>query len=275
MWFYENVTRAPVAEIAKRLSSTSDVRYANSAPEQLGFPERRPRVHMCGINHHKCVWVGPAQSSFPAALQSFRGRSCELTGDAFCVAPEEDVHAMVRDMIQKHNTTLPPGWEGKQMTEYMTELLPSGSIDRLAEYEHENSQQLAASAHGIGVCDLEHHPGSRGPVVGSLWPATLTHHQMYVFSLKRLATPGESFAAQGFDWFPEVSGGRRISPLKEIVADLPCRHQKMLVGNSMHVPSMMPFMLFCFAHIWKKGDLQKLPRPVPPAAASDTDPVEA
>ena len=64
---------------------------------------------MCGINHHKCVWVGPAQSSFPAALQAFRGRSCELTGDAFCVAPEEDVYDMVRDMARKHNTTLPLG----------------------------------------------------------------------------------------------------------------------------------------------------------------------
>ena len=69
---------------------------------------------------------------------------------------------------------------------------------------------------------------------------------MYVFSLKRLATLGESFAAQGFDWFPEVAGGRRITRLKEIVADLPCRLQTMLVGNSMHVPSMMSFMLFCF-----------------------------
>ena len=98
---------------------------------------------------------------------------------------------------------------------------------------------------------------------------------MYVFSLKRHATPVESFAAQGFDWFPEVAGGRRITPLKEIVRDLPCRHQKMLVGNSMHVPSMMSFTLFCFAHIWKKGDLQKLPRPVPAAAANDTDPAEA
>ena len=82
---------------------------------------------------------------------------------------------------------------------------------------------------------------------------------MYVFSLKRLTTPGESFAAQGFDWFPEVSGGRPICPLKEIVANLPHRHQKMLIGNSMHVPSMMSFMLFCFAHITKKDDLQKLP----------------
>ena len=97
---------------------------------------------------------------------------------------------------------------------------------------------------------------------------------MYVFSLKRLATLDESFAAQGFDWFPEVSGGRRISPLKEIVADLPCRHQKMLVGNSMHVPSMMSCMLFCFAHIRKKDDLQKLPRPVTGIGkeADDTDP---
>ena len=273
MWFYENVTRAPVAEMAKRLSSTSDVRYVHSSPEHLGFPERRPRVHMCGINHHKCVWVGPTQSSFAAALQAFRGRSCELTGDAFCVAPEADVYDMVRVMARKHNTTLPLGWQGKQMTEYMTELLPSGSIDRLAEYEHENSQQLAANVHGIGVCDLEHHPESRGPVAGALWPATLTHHQMYVFSLKRLATPGESFAAQGFDWFPEVAGGRCITPLKAIVEGLPYRHQKMLVGNSMHVPSIMSFMLFCFAHIRKKDDLQKLPRPVTGIgmAADDTD----
>ena len=107
------------------------------------------------------------------------------------------------------------------------------------------------------------------------WPATLTHHRMFVFSLKRLATPGESFAAQGFDWFPEVSGGRRISPLKEIVADISCRHQKMLIGNSMHVPSMMSFMLFCFAHIWKKDDLQQLPRAVPAAAAHDAELGEA
>ena len=110
-------------------------------------------------------------------------------------------------------------------------------------------------------------------MAGALWPATLTHHQMYVFSLKRLATPGESFAAQGFDWFPEVAGGRRITPLKAIVEGLPYRHQKILVGNSMHVPSMMSFMLFCFAHIRKKDDLQKLPRPVIGSgkAADDTD----
>ena len=97
---------------------------------------------------------------------------------------------------------------------------------------------------------------------------------MFVCSLKRLATPGESFAAQGFDWFPEVAGGRRITPLKEIVADLPYRHQKMLVGNSMHVPSMMSFMLFCFAHIRNKDDLQKSPRPVTGIGkeADDTDP---
>ena len=41
----------------------------------------------------------------------------------------------------------------------------------------------------------------------------------------------------------------------------------------MHVPSMMSFMLFCFAHIRKKDDLQKLPRPVTGIgmAADDTD----
>ena len=98
MWFYNNVTRAPVAEMAERLSSTSNASYAHSSPEGLGFFER----------------------SSPAALQSFMWRSCELMGDAFCVAPEDDVHDMVRDMINKHNTTLPPAEEGKHMTEYMT-----------------------------------------------------------------------------------------------------------------------------------------------------------
>ena len=94
---------------------------------------------------------------------------------------------------------------------------------------------------------------------------------MFVFSLKRLTTPGESFAAQGFDWFPEVAGGRCITPLKAIVEGLPYLHQKMLVGNSMHVPSIMSFMLFCFAHIRSKADLEKLSPAMPAASADDDD----
>ena len=100
--------------------------------------------------------------------------------------------------------------------------------------------------------------------------AMLTHHQMYNFEKQRLTTPDESFAAQGLDWFPKVSGGRQVTALKSIVEKLPYRVQKHVVGNSMHVPSMLSFMLFCFAHIRSKADPEKLP-PAMPAAPADDD----
>ena len=80
-------------------------------------------------------WAHPR--SIPGSVALLQGRSFELMGEAFLVAPEEDVHAMVRDMSNNRGSTLPPGWEEMMMTEYMTALLPSGAIDRLAEYEQQ------------------------------------------------------------------------------------------------------------------------------------------
>ena len=94
---------------------------------------------------------------------------------------------------------------------------------------------------------------------------------MYNFVKQRLTTPGESFATQGFDWFPEVSGGRQVTALKSIVEKLPHRVQRHVVGNSMHVPSIISFMLFCFAHIRSKADLEKLSPAMPAASADDDD----
>ena len=271
VFFFENVWKYPADKLALKLDATHEVRHAVESPDNDGFPVRRVRTNMCGVNRLTHVWTGPSQEDFPAALQDFRGRACELTGDAFCVAPAEDINAMILEMSKERNTSLPRGWEEKPMVEIMSSLLPIGAIDRLAEHEAVRLESMAKEGADIVIVDLEQHPGSRGPQGGALWPAMLTHHQMYNFVKQRLTTPGESFAAQGLDWFPEVSGGRQVTALKSIVEKLPHHMQKHAVGNSMHVPSIISFMLFCFAHIRSKADLEKLSPAMPAASADDDD----
>eukprot|EP00974_Lingulodinium_polyedra_P014095 1364276-Lingulodinium_polyedra.AAC.1 len=113
-------------------------------------------------------------------------------------------------------------------------LLPPGAMSRLGAYENMHTQEAEANGNDTLLCDVNQNPGTKGPRAGFLWPSMLTRHQIFSFGKQRLATPGESCAALGLDWYSALSGGRKLTHLKAATEGLQSRKLKFMCGNSMH-----------------------------------------
>ena len=180
-----------------------------------------------------------------------------IRGDVYFQAPAEEVDDMVSELARgsrKHH--LPKNWKGVRMLdsrESLCAMFPVKTLARLGEHE-----RLAPSDGSAYICDLEHHPGSKGPVSGSMFCSQLTHNRIFSFGVGRLATPNECLSAMGFDCYPELSGGRPPSPVVSAWADLPDGAKRFLSGKSVNIPSAVTFMLFCLAHTARRADFNVL-----------------
>ena len=210
-------------------------------------------------------------ASSTKALQTWRGRSCELTGGVFFQASDEDVKDYILELNKIRRCSLPLGWEEQGMHKLLPAILPPGAVGRLGAYEKMFMQETEANGTDTLLCDLNQNPGTKGPRAGLLWPSMLTQHQIFSFGKERLATPGESFAALGLDWYEALSGGRELSQLKEATNGVQPRKLKFMCGNSMHAPSIITFLLFALSHVVRKDDLQQLPHGLPECQDEDEE----
>ena len=115
------------------------------------------------------------------------------------------------------------------------------------------------------ICELDHHPGC-GPRQGPLFPSICAHANMFSVKKQRIALPSELFLALGLDVFPAVSNNRGASPMLDPLRSLSIRQQKVLAGNSMHIPMMSYWILYVLSNCVRVDELSKMSKWTPPMA---------
>ena len=229
-------------------------------PTALGFPMRRKRVFTFGIEKSKWVWVGPTDPpDVQAEFEALFGAQCELPGDIFLQAQEEDVHAFARWKASQRKRKLPEDFENMPMRSYLPLLLPPGAMVRLSQYDKARRQKDEWS--GCFLADLDHNIDC-GPGCGHLMPALDTHPNIFSFTLNRLAIGEELLQAQGVDFYPVLSGNRGQSPLTDVFNHFHDRHLRFFAGNAIHIPAYFCWILYCLGSVRPAAELHKLPASV-------------
>ena len=89
-WLGESSDRFAVEEEARQpMDDTHRVLRVVFGPLEMGIPIRRRRALMAGLSRRTVVWTGPQG---PAAIQAEFdfSRTCELSGDVFLLAEQEE-----------------------------------------------------------------------------------------------------------------------------------------------------------------------------------------
>jgi hypothetical protein len=271
LYFSENSDRYPVEEKQKQpLQETHHVVSVRISPRDLGFPMRRRRLFTAGLCKRKWIWTGPSTCE-QVETEFFKlfGSTCELTGDVYYAAASEEIEQMVVQMSTKRRKTLPEGWRDMQMSEYMHLISSPSGMVRKGQYE--NLLHVKQSLGGSFLADLDHNIGF-GPTAGPDMPSLDTHPTIFSWLRGRLATPMELLAAQGVDMYPELSGGRLVSPLRTIFKKYSSNQVRFMAGNSMHIPTHAVWMLYVISHMVKRSDHSGLEAQLgPPNVDSELD----
>lgn len=255
------------------LKDTHELLYIIAGPSTLGFLVRRQRVLGACINRRRLIWTGPRDAASMQAefIQKF-GSVVVASGMHFMRATPDEVSSWEAKRARSRKATLPNDYRRCPQTEYLHKLIPPSAMEHKIEYEH-----LMARSGGNDpfFCDLDHYCG-RGPAPGTMFPTALTHNTVFCFRTgenmmhSRLAVTGECLASQGLDIYTSASGGRPLSPLRDILLGLPDVAARRLVGNAMHIPSSALWMAYVFGNCRKVQDAFALPFE-PQAHVTDLD----
>ena len=266
-YFSENSGQYPVdQQQAQLLSGTHTVKYIITGPEMLGFPMHRPRMFSFGFDKSRWAWIGGPneQEEF---LELF-GATCELPGDVYLAATQEEIISFVTLEAQRRNQALPEGFEDMDMREYLTCLLPPGCLVRLGQYEASKKDRQSVAGHFMA--DLNQNIGF-GPASGPEVPSLNTHPCIFSWSLQRLALSQELLQAQGIDFYHSLSGGRPLSPLTEVFRAFNDHTLRMFAGNAIHVPSYTAWMMYCASRVTSRERHSRRAPAMPAADDGDGD----
>ena len=79
-------------------------------------------------------------------------------------------------------------------------------------------------------------------------------------------------AAQGVDMYPELSGGRLLSPLRTLFKKYSSNQVRFMAGNSMHIPTHAAWMLYVISHMLKRSEHSGMEAQLgPPNVESELD----
>ena len=78
------------------MDDTHWVLHVVFGPLEMRIPIRRRRALMAGLNRRTMVWTGQQDlAAIQAEFESLFNRTCELSGDVFFLAEQEEVHQWV------------------------------------------------------------------------------------------------------------------------------------------------------------------------------------
>ena len=89
----EEVCQYPIVKKQVDSLKSHTIRYVRAHPDGEGVPSNRHRLNAYACNNRTSVWTGPEQEHFQERLQLFRNRTCELTGEVFLQASEDEISA--------------------------------------------------------------------------------------------------------------------------------------------------------------------------------------
>ena len=146
------------------------------------------------------------------------------------------------------------------MEDYLTCLATPRQAARKNELDKLYQETRRSDTSAFFAC-LEQSTSFQKP--SHLFHPLVTHNKIWSWTKERLVTPGECFAASGLDWYESLAGDRSLTPLKQVFQDLSIGQLQKLVGNSLHIPSIGTFMLYCFCHLERRSDHERLAPSLP------------
>ena len=218
LFFSECSSRYPMqARQQRTFEDTHKVVSIKVSPHSLGHPMRRERNFSAGLNRNKYVWVGPeSHDEVQRQFDEFFGRTLEVTGDVYMVAPDDEVESYVMELAAKRKLPLPPQWATAPMKEYLHLIVDRTNVQHFRVYDQLVGER--GSIAGAHSADLEQSPDFYGS--GPHMPPLNTHSVIFDWKKQRLATPMELVQAMGVDSFPEFYIGRPRSRLADCLAPI-------------------------------------------------------
>eukprot|EP00971_Amphidinium_carterae_P208683 4140419-Amphidinium_carterae.6 len=130
--------------------------------------------------------------------------------------------------------------------EVLSSCLPSGAVARRAEWAELRARQAVP---GPYLCDLDHHPNTRGPQGGHLFPTLVTHSSTYSFAKERLVTNMELFGVHGLGVHTSSVSDATRYPHLDFLRALPRAQQQSLIGNSLLLPAVAAVTLYFLSNL--------------------------
>ena len=227
---------------------SSNEEAVRTGPGVLGWPLRRQRALMVGINLMQLVWAGPAsseavQADFAAKFfrpQRAHPRSLMLASEAEIV---EEYQALAR----RRGFAVEPEEVKPQMDEtLLAKLCSPGALLRRKEWQGVRAE---SGNPRFFVSDLDQHPRNRGGGGNDkAFPVLITHGSLLVdddeTETSRFLTSYEHLSLQGFSMH-----GAAPSVMRQVAMDLSIPQRKAVAGNGMHVPTMACWMYYVLSNI--------------------------
>lgn len=260
--FIECAEDYPVeSKVKDQLYGISVVKHLIAGPSSIGFPVRRVRTFAAACNLKTVVWVGPQTTEgIHAEFHALFGRACDVNGDIFMCAREEEVIANIQRLTQQRkNKVFSHQIDANDTVDLLVKMYPQGVLNRKAEYDkvYESDSKFYGE-HGAYLADLAHHMG-QGPAGGTFFPTASTHPMVFSWKKKRMALPAEVLTSQGLDMYPELCGRRGLSKLGRTMRSQLSDPQLMFAaGNSAHIPLISAWMMYVFSNLMLVSEFYKI-----------------
>jgi hypothetical protein len=265
-YFSECAETYPTLQKQGPLASSHFQVSVRTGPEAMGFPTRRLRSFGAGVNRSTHVWVGPSVDKVQEDFANTFHRSIVLTGEVFLQASLRDIHDNSRALAAVRKKCLPEDFQSCEYSEYLDILAPPGVVMIKAEYE---AAFAADTLTPPFFADLAHHP-FKGPAHGAFIPVLDTHPKTFTWNApspmqgERFLLPSELLASLGNDVYPSLSAGRSLSSLPSLLAKHPLAKQLMMIGNSIHAPTLAAWIYYVLGNSVPLERFNAMPGQVPP-----------
>jgi hypothetical protein len=247
MFFQENADTYPWREkLAAPLASTHAILQVYFGPQVGGYPVRRSRSFVAGLNLKSLIWVGPDQEYLQGHFEAFFKNDVTGCSDDWLVAPQNLID---QDLVRRAKVrgACPPvealkALQVQEPAEFRRRILPPGRFLNFRQYD--SRRDLAAPS---WAADLEQDALRGKSTAGSILPAQLTHGTTWSWSANRPFLASDVMTAHGFRLF-DVGSGSPVSGLADYLLKLPPNTLQSFCGNGFHLPSITSWMLYVFAH---------------------------
>ena len=256
LWFAECTPRFPVkAKLADQLPD-HDVLWLETGPQLFGWPVKRNRLLMTGVNRKQMLYLGPRGAELEEDFKRRFYRGMVMAGDVFFNAPGHEVIAEYVEIARGRKFNVGHDDLEKLDSESVMEMVLPPHGNRKIKAHKSRLQEIASDlrpgdAEPTYIFDAEQSVTGKGSSVGSEWPSQLTHGSIIHIksnNYMRLAIGMEHFNSMGFTVWPSGRLSKPSSGLMNVLKDLKHRQKKLLAGNAMHLVTQAAWQLYILGH---------------------------
>ena len=214
------------------------------------------------LNRETVVWTGPRDAALEKDFSARFFRSIQMAGSSLMVEDEdarwEHYRRCAGGRLSVDTLKQMPEWE------LLTYLGPPGLYQRYAEWrEYMATSHFLQSGEDF-MCDLDHHPGTKGCAAGREFPVLLTHGSVCAMNSTgfRLATSVERFASLGFHCHERLCNKWKECALFPVLRSLNLKRTQLaeLSGNGMHLHAQAAWMCYVLSYVKRRDWMDNVER---------------